>query len=302
MSSRTKATMLALGASTICTLAATGCASTPPPRELVDARRSYDRAHDGPARELVPAELLTAQQALNRAEQSFLDDPDSPRTRDLAYIAQRKAQIAEAQGAVAGDQRDKARAELDLGHLQTWTQQRTQAELSRTRDQVAAQGQMLATQQEQLTAEQRARHEADRRASAALASLEKIAAVKEEARGMVITLSGSVLFASGQSTLLPIARDRLQQVARALQDNDPDSTFVVEGHTDSVGSQSMNDELSLRRAEAVRAYLVDQGVEATRIRALGLGPGRPVADNKTPDGRANNRRVEIVIERARGAR
>jgi len=159
---------------------------------------------------------------------------------------------------------------------------------------------MLTTQEQQLTAEQRARRDAERRASAAIASLEKIAAVKEEARGLVITLNGSVLFATGESTLLPIARDRLQEVARALNDK-PSGAIVIEGHTDAVGSQSQNDELSRRRAESVRDYLVTQGVEPDRVRAVGLGSNRPIADNKTPEGRANNRRVEIVIGREGGA-
>jgi outer membrane protein OmpA-like peptidoglycan-associated protein len=305
MSPRNHATLL--GFCSAIALAVAGCASAQAPRELLDARRSYDRAHDGPARELVPAQVLAAQQALARAEQSFIDQPDAQRTRDLAYIAQRRAEIAEAQASLAADYRDKARAQQDLGRIQAASQARTQAELSQTRQAVASQQQelasqrqMLATQEQQLTAEQRARRDAERRASAAIASLEKIAAVKEEARGLVITLNGSVLFATGESTLLPIARDRLQEVARALVDS-PGGAIVVEGHTDAVGSQRQNEELSRRRAESVRDYLVTQGVEPDRIRAVGLGPSRPIADNKTPEGRANNRRVEIVIGRGGGA-
>jgi outer membrane protein OmpA-like peptidoglycan-associated protein len=120
--------------------------------------------------------------------------------------------------------------------------------------------------------------------------------VKEEARGLVITLNGSVLFATGESTLLPIAKDRLHEVALALIDNSG-SKIVVEGHTDAIGSQSRNEELSRRRAEAVRDYLVAEGIEVHRITAIGVGPNRPIADNKTPEGRANNRRVEIVVQR-----
>jgi outer membrane protein OmpA-like peptidoglycan-associated protein len=301
MSLRNYATML--GCCSALALAVAGCASTPAPRELVDARTAYGRAHDGPARELVPAQVLSAQQALGRAEQAFLDAPDAQRTRDLAYIAQRRAEIAEAQGQLAADYRDKARGQDDLRRLQAAAHARAQSELAATRQQVASQRQelasqrqMISTQEQQLTAEQRARRDAERRASDAIASLEKIALVKEEARGLVITLNGSVLFATGESTLLPIAKDRLQEVAKALMDN-PGGAMVVEGHTDSTGSQSRNEELSRQRAESVRAYLVAQGIEAHRIRAVGLGPNRPIADNKTPEGRANNRRVEIVVQR-----
>jgi outer membrane protein OmpA-like peptidoglycan-associated protein len=128
-----------------------------------------------------------------------------------------------------------------------------------------------------------------------MASLQEIAKVKEEARGMVITLSGAVLFATGKYELLPIARSKLDEVAKAVGDQGYKS-ILVEGHTDSVGKASDNDTLSLKRAESVRTYLISRGIPSDKIRASGLGSSRSVADNSTPDGRANNRRVEIVVE------
>jgi len=293
MSSRMKRTMLVLG---IGAAMLYGCASTPAPVELVEARRAYNRVHDGPAQALVPAQVLAAQQALNRAEQAYMDAPDAQRTKDLAYIAHRRAQLAEAQAAIVVDHRDGQQAAADVDQMRKYTQERTTAELSQARAEVASAREVLSAKDDQLTAEQRARRAAEKRASDAIASLEKIAMVKEEERGLVITLNGAVLFATGQSTLLPIAADRLQQVAEALNDN-PQGKIVVEGHTDSTGPLSLNEELSRRRAEAVREFLVHHGVTADRIRSVGLGPSRPVADNKSPEGRANNRRVEIVIER-----
>jgi len=127
-----------------------------------------------------------------------------------------------------------------------------------------------------------------------MASLQEIAKVKEESRGMVITLSGSVLFATGKYELLPIARDKLDEVAKALNDQGYKS-ILVEGHTDAKGSATANDSLSLKRADSVRTYLVSRGVPSDKITAQGLGSSRPVADNGTADGRANNRRVEIVV-------
>jgi outer membrane protein OmpA-like peptidoglycan-associated protein len=298
MSSNTPFTPLAFPCLAAGALLLLGCASLPAPRELVDARRAYVHAHDGPANTLVPAQVLAAQNALARAEQAFVDEPDSALVRDLAYVAQRRAEIAEAEAALAADYNDKAQAQADLGRLQHERQALTTAELSETRQELASERQELAKKEEKLTAEQRARRAAEHTAHAAIASLEKIAQIKEEARGMVITLNGAVLFATNQSTLLPIAQDRLQQVAHALNDN-PNGAIVVEGHTDSVGSVSSNEELSRRRAEAVREFLVSRGVDAARIRAIGLGPSRPIADNKSPEGRANNRRVEIVIEKAK---
>jgi outer membrane protein OmpA-like peptidoglycan-associated protein len=272
------------------------CSTALPPPELVDARRAYTHAQQGQARDLVPAQLLAAQQALTRAEQSFSDAPEAMKTRDLAYIAERRAEIAEAQAALAADKRDQAQAQADLLHAQGEKQARTSAELSETRQELAGQAQHLAATEQQLTAEQRARKAAEQQARTAMDALQKLAAVKEEARGLVITLNGSVLFATNQSALLPSAQERLNQVAQALNGGST-GAIVVEGYTDSTGSQQANEDLSRRRAESVRDYLISQGVDKDRIRAQGLGPSRPIADNKSAEGRANNRRVEIVVQK-----
>jgi outer membrane protein OmpA-like peptidoglycan-associated protein len=147
---------------------------------------------------------------------------------------------------------------------------------------------------ERLSAEQRARAAADQRAADALTALAKLAAVKEEARGRVITLSGSVLFASNQATLLPDARVRLDQVSEVLLTT-RERPITVEGHTDSQGPSKHNLELSQRRADAVRDYIVQKGYQADLVQAHGIGEERPIADNASAEGRANNRRVEIVI-------
>ena len=128
--------------------------------------------------------------------------------------------------------------------------------------------------------------------------LAAVAAVKEEARGMVITLSGSVLFASGKFALLNTAMTKLDQVAEALKAQDADKRMVVEGHTDSQGSDKVNQPLSLNRGNAVRDYLVTRGVASEKITAVGLGSSRPIVDNKSAENRANNRRVEIIVSPA----
>jgi outer membrane protein OmpA-like peptidoglycan-associated protein len=129
-----------------------------------------------------------------------------------------------------------------------------------------------------------------------MASLSKIAQVKEEQRGVVITLDGQVLFVTGKAELLPIARDRLNEVAKSLKELDDDKLVSIEGFTDSRGADDMNQKLSQDRANAVRDYLASQGVKAEKLRAIGRGEANPVASNDTPEGRANNRRVEIVIQ------
>jgi outer membrane protein OmpA-like peptidoglycan-associated protein len=94
---------------------------------------------------------------------------------------------------------------------------------------------------------------------------------------------------------LPGAQQKLDQVAEALK-NQADHKMIVEGHTDSQGTESSNIELSQRRAQSVRDYLVSRGVPSDIITSTGLGQSRPVSDNSTPTGRANNRRVEIIVQ------
>ena len=253
-----------------------GCAASKPPAELVNARQAYERASMGQAAQLVPAELHKAKEALTLAEKSFLDEPKSFRTRDLAYIADRKAKLAEAFASAAVENAATAKAAKDLAA--------TQAEIANKA-------------KTDLAIEQKARLDAEKRMADAQAALAKLAAVKEEERGLVVTLSGSVLFASSKSTLLPAAQNRLNQVADALMAT-KERNLIVEGHTDSQGSSSYNQELSQRRADAVRSYIISRGYPGDLITAQGIGEDRPVANNANTEGRANNRRVEIVIGRA----
>jgi outer membrane protein OmpA-like peptidoglycan-associated protein len=112
----------------------------------------------------------------------------------------------------------------------------------------------------------------------------------------VITLSGSVLFASGKYVLLETAKTKLDQVAEALKAQGDDRKMIIEGHTDSQGSDAINVPLSLNRANAVREYLISRGVDANKVTAVGIGSSRPLLDNGSAENRANNRRVEIVIQ------
>jgi outer membrane protein OmpA-like peptidoglycan-associated protein len=334
-----------------------GCA-TVAPNELVNARSAYQQASDGPAQQLVPAELHKAQEALNQAEQSFKKDPDSYKTKDLAYVAQRKAEQAGALGSMAAARKTKDSANADFQSQQAKiveqgkkdlsdSEKRTadaQAELVRQADiktakekadadfqmqQAAiAQGKKDLNDAEKRTAETRAEldkqaalktandkanaelqkqqadilkakldlSDSEKRTAAALASLASLASLKEEERGLVVTLSGSILFRSAEATLLPPARVKLDQVNKALLAIRA-RNLIVEGHTDSQGSEAYNQGLSQRRADAVRDYLVQGGYPADHIQSRGQGESSPIAKNASAEGRANNRRVEIVIER-----
>jgi outer membrane protein OmpA-like peptidoglycan-associated protein len=328
-----------------------GCA-TVTPKELVDARSAYQNASAGPAAQLAPADLHKANEALTRAEQSFQKDPDSAITKDLAYVAQRKSEQAEALGVMAADKASKDQANADFQTQQAEivkqgkqdlsdSQKRTadaraeldrRAEIQAAKDksdaqqaEIVRQGKQDLSDSQKRTADARAElatlaavqaakdksdaeqaeivrqgkqdlSDSEKRTADARAELAALAAVKEEERGLVVTLSGGVLFRSAESSLLPSARAKLDQVAKALLAIRA-RNLIVEGHTDSQGSESYNQGLSQRRADAVRDYLVLRDYPANRIQSRGNGEGSPIADNASPEGRANNRRVEIVIER-----
>lgn len=109
-----------------------------------------------------------------------------------------------------------------------------------------------------------------------------------------VTLNADTFFDFDKSTIKPEGRQVLDQVADTVQSIDLE-TLIATGHTDSIGAEAYNQKLSERRANAVKAYLVNKGVPADRIYTEGKGEAQPVASNKTREGRAQNRRVEIEI-------
>ena len=124
------------------------------------------------------------------------------------------------------------------------------------------------------------------------------AEMAELADGAVrLTLPGSIAFASGSRSVSEAAQPTLVRIANALVEN-PGWRLQIEGHTDSVGRELFNEELSLRRAESVLNYLAELGVDPDRLAAVGRGEHVPVADNATAKGRAANRRIEIVVSPA----
>ena len=279
------------------------------PIELTNARVAYARASSGPAAQLLPADLHKARVVLDAAEKSFVDEKASQNTIDLAYIADRTIQTVEAQARAALAEQTVTKAKQDYQDKQAQGAKKTQATLVKTREQLTDAQRGQAQEAEQLGVARAARDEADTKAAAseqrALASEQKTTeandalaklAAKDEERGRVITLSGGVLFRSNDATLLPGAETRLDEVAVALIANG--QPVGIEGYTDSRGSQSRNMDLSQRRAESVRSYLIARGLSADQVVAKGMGPDRPIADNSSAEGRANNRRVEIVVAKS----
>jgi outer membrane protein OmpA-like peptidoglycan-associated protein len=268
----------------------------PPPKALVDARAEYGKAKGGLALQLDPTDVHEADLALQRAESVWKDtqDPNDEHTIDMAIIAQRKAQIAQAEAAALKAQQDAQQAKNDLegalgsqlsaarGQLNKTQQnlERTQSQLETTAAQAAEQKKMLA--------------ELEAKLKDARDTIAKIAAVKDDDRGMVITLQGEVLFKTGKWDLKAAAMAKLDQIADALRGKE--QPMVVFGFTDNVGGIDMNMDLSQKRAQSVRDYLVTKGIPSDLITAQGKGPAEPVAGNDSVEGRAQNRRVEIVVK------
>jgi outer membrane protein OmpA-like peptidoglycan-associated protein len=123
----------------------------------------------------------------------------------------------------------------------------------------------------------------------------KAISVYRDARGTILSMS-DILFETGKADLKQELRENLSAIGAILQSLLTESKVIVEGHTDNVGSADFNQKLSEQRAKAVMQYLIERGVVANRLQSVGYGLTKPVADNKTEEGRAKNRRVELVIE------
>jgi outer membrane protein OmpA-like peptidoglycan-associated protein len=118
--------------------------------------------------------------------------------------------------------------------------------------------------------------------------------VQQQGGALLVAFPGDVLFDTGSSALAPGAYSRLDQLADTLA-RYPDTDVIVKGHTDGAGTEASNQTLSEQRADAVRRYLIGKGVAASRITAVGFGETMPLATNSTPEGRQQNRRVEIEL-------
>ena len=278
------------------------CASTPPSAALEQARAAVSAtAGDPVVNQYAPVELKDATDALARAERQWADDRDVAETDHLSYLARQRAEIAA--NAARARQLDaniqQAGSEADRIRLQARALEADQARLR------AQQAQAQALSAEQRAAQQQAAAQAAQAQAAAAqdrvraleAQLRDMEARQTE-RGLLVTL-GDVLFAFNKAELTAQAAPRLDKLASFLQQF-PDRRLLIEGYTDSVGSDSYNQDLSDRRAQSVRDALVQRGVNSNRITVRGYGKAYPVADNASPEGRAMNRRVEIVIADEQG--
>ncbi len=263
-------------------LALSACQSTPPRHaELERARQLMQTASASPdVTAGAPLELERARRSLQEAERAWADQRDERETRHLAYLASQRTQVAINVGAQHAADRVVAGAGAE----------RAQAE-------AAAQSQRARLAEAQARSAGASAQSASERARMLERALQEMAARPTE-RGMVMVLQ-DVLFDLGKADLKEGGKARLQRIAQVLSQF-PERRVVVEGYTDSTGSDALNQALSERRAEAVKQALVGMGVGADRIETKGYGEARPVATNSTPAGRQQNRRVELVFSQDEG--
>ena len=278
-----------------------GC-STVENSRLNEARNEYSAAQSDPkVAKLAPAELKLAGEALDKANNAASKKEDEDKVTHLAHLAKQRVAVAqetakqkEAELAVAEADKERSKIRLDARTNEADTAKQ-KAEIAQ-RQAEASQQQAAMSQQQSEMSQQQAR-DAEGRAGQLEAQLKELNAKKTD-RGLVITL-GDVLFDTNKAQLKPGATRSLQKLAAFLKQY-PERKAQVEGYTDSTGSADYNQELSDRRAHAVRASLLDMGVSSDRITTHGYGKESPVASNGTPAGRQMNRRVEIILSDDKG--
>ena len=302
---------------------AVGCASVPPNPELQNLETRHDALSARPNAAKAASENLQAANAAIANARAAREERKSKLEEHLIFVADKqldiadsRIQLASVQNSIESASERRSRMLLDA---RTREVEQAESETAAARAQLAARERELAMQRETLErqratltlAQQQARDaelraaEAELEAEAARAAAADIAAqldelkVAQSERGLVLTLS-DIVFDFDSATLKPGSDRVVSKIGAFLQDHE-NRKVVVEGFTDSTGSDAYNRQLSERRAAAVRDALIADGVDADRLRIEGFGEAYPVATNETDAGRALNRRVEVVIGDAEGA-
>jgi outer membrane protein OmpA-like peptidoglycan-associated protein len=265
------------------TLALGACATMPQPNaQLETARAAVQAAEADPnVNKYAPLDLDRARKDLSIAEYAWQHHQDAE-VDQPAYLATQDARLAQAHGAAKADDARVAagQAERDQIMLAARTREAENAKASAANARAVADS---ALSQRDQANEETARVQAE---------LDALKATPTP-RGMVMTL-GDVLFDTGRAELKPGAARKIDQLAQFLMEHS-DRRVQIEGFTDSVGSDAYNEDLSQRRADAVKAALISRGIDSSRIGTEGYGKAYPVAGNSDSGGRQLNRRVEVVI-------
>jgi outer membrane protein OmpA-like peptidoglycan-associated protein len=264
-------------------LALGACASMPQPNAaLENARAAVQTAEADPNVQRYSAlDLEAAKKDLAIADDANVHHKDAE-VNQPAYLALQNARLAQAHAAAKADDARVAagQAERDQIMLAARTREANNAKMA------------AANANQAKDAALNERDAANQEAARAQAELEQLKATPTP-RGSVMTL-GDVLFDTGRAELKPGAARKLDQLVQFLMEH-PERRVQIDGFTDSVGSDSYNEELSHRRADSVKAALLSRGVDASRVSTEGYGKAYPVANNSDSGGRQLNRRVEVVI-------
>lgn len=276
-----------LTAAAVTALVLGGCASAPiSPPGAADARAKLSQLQADPNLSgRAPVALREAESAVRIAEEPVGNDAALGAHRVL--MADRQVEIAKAQAATryAEDQRARLSEERASARLDARTREADQA-----RDAGDAARVLAASAAADAAS---AAADAARETEELQRQIDALEA-RETERGLVLTL-GDVLFETARYELKPGSVGNLSKLVAFLNQY-PDRSVVIEGHTDSVGSDESNQILSQHRADAVKYWLMQQGIASQRLMASGKGNHQPVADNGSATGRQMNRRVDIIIE------
>jgi outer membrane protein OmpA-like peptidoglycan-associated protein len=259
------------------------CATTPQPNvALENARVAVQTAEADPnVARYAPLDLDVARKDLANADSAAMHHQDSD-VDQSAYLAMQNARLAQAHAAAKADDARVASGQVERDQIML---------AARTRD--ANNANLAAANSKQAAdAALSQRDQANQETARVQAELDALKATPTP-RGMVLTL-GDVLFDTGRAELKPGAGRTLDQLAQFLTEH-PDRRVQIDGFTDSVGTDSYNEELSQRRANTVREALISRNIDPSRIGTQGYGKSYPVADNNDSGGRQLNRRVEVVI-------
>ena len=216
---------------------------------------------------------------------------EAEQARQQAEAAKADAQRMQQEAQKAAEEAARQQAEAEKASAAALAQQQSAeaAAAQAARDRAAAEAE---TQKARQAAAQAEADKAQLRAQL-LSQLNSILQTRDSARGLIVNMS-DVLFDTGSYTLKPGAREKLAKISGIVLAH-PGLSLQIEGHTDSVGGDEFNQQLSERRADSVRDFLAEQGVPASSITARGFGKTQPVASNDNPEGRQRNRRVELVV-------
>jgi outer membrane protein OmpA-like peptidoglycan-associated protein len=294
------------------------------PLEVYEARNAVDIAKSRGADKDAPEIFTKAASSLQKTENALTSKADK---KVVISTARETIQFAEDARALAAQRQEEARikAERDAAAAKARADAEAQAateaaEAKRKADEEAQrQAELSAARQAQMKAEadaaavraqaeqdalkakeaaanadaERARQQANALRAQLLEQFNRILETRDTPRGLVVNM-GDVLFDFGKYNLRPEAREKLARLSGIVLGH-PGLNLAVEGYTDNVGTDEINMTLSQKRAEAVRSYLLEQGLADANVTAQGFGKSSPVADNSTPAGRQKNRRVEIVV-------